>query len=232
MNQVPELAVFDWDGTLVDSVGKIVESVRDAARQLGMPAPDEAEIRQVIGLSLGPALDRLFPLLKSDKDKKKLAEAYKRAFVERDTAPCPLHTYASEYLWALHRNGVKLAVATGKSRRGLDRALAAYPTLPDFSVTACADEHVGKPNPQMLLYVLRKTGCRPEKSLMIGDTTHDIQMAKAANVGAVAVTHGAHPREQLLSAEPHLLVESFKSLSIWTFKRSLSDIEDQSRLSS
>jgi phosphoglycolate phosphatase len=201
------LVVFDWDGTLVDSIDKIVEAVWHAADCCGLSRPARASVRDIIGLSLETALSELFGDLPQDMLHRRLMPAYKEAFVALDQVPCGLHDGALDLLAELKRQGMGLAVATGKSRRGLERAMAQQASLPPFDATICADESRGKPAPDMLLTLAERLGTAPESMLMIGDTSHDLKMAANAGVWGVGITHGAHGPDRLMESKPLAIVD-------------------------
>jgi phosphoglycolate phosphatase len=208
-----DLLVFDWDGTLMDSAAAIVASIQAASRDLGMNEPDDASARHIIGLGLNEAMAALFPdLPESEYDR--LTDRYRHHFLGQD-ADIPLFSGADEAIRELHEAGFLLAVATGKSRRGLDRALSHTSLAPFFHVTRCADESFSKPHPQMLLTIMEQMGASPDKTLMIGDTSHDLQMAVNAGVPSLAAGYGAHPFESLASFAPLACAGSFAELRQW-----------------
>lgn len=208
-----DLLVFDWDGTLMDSAAAITASLRAACADLDLPVPSEERARFVIGLGLNDALSYIVP----DFPKAgypALLDRYRHHFQrqDRDTA---LFAGAREALLALRESGFMLAVATGKSRRGLNHALQVTGLDPVFHATRCADESFSKPHPGMLLWLLDELQVERERALMIGDTSHDMQMAVAAAVPRLGVAYGAHPRENLLEHEPLACVDTFSELSQW-----------------
>jgi phosphoglycolate phosphatase len=208
-----ELLVFDWDGTLMDSAAAIALSLQSACRDLDFPVPAEEEARYVIGLGLDDAMAHILPQL-DPADYPRVRERYRVHFLANDPRTA-LFPGAAETVAALHRTGYLLAVATGKSRRGLDRALAATGLQPYFHATRCADEAASKPDPAMLLELMGELHVTRDRTLMIGDTTHDMGMARAAGVARVAVAYGAHGREALLPYEPLACMEDFAGLSAW-----------------
>lgn len=190
-----DLLVFDWDGTLADSTTIIAEALQCACRDLGCAVPDDVEARYVIGLGLADALRHVAPELPV-RDYPRLSARYRDHYLARE-AQIPLFDGARELLRDLRDTGYRLAIATGKSRVGLDRALAFHRLTSAFDATRCADEGQPKPHPDMLHYLMQATGAAPEATVMIGDTTHDLLMAANAGVAAIAVTHGAHDAERL-----------------------------------
>jgi len=208
-----DLLVFDWDGTLVDSPRHIVGSIQAAARDIGLAMPSEERARHIIGLGLADAMAYLFPELASG-EYPRLAERYRHHYLAGD-GQLMLFSGAFEGIQAFHAAGFALAVATGKSRQGLDRALHAFGLGSFFRASRCADEGLSKPHPDMLHYLMRVLGATPRRTLMIGDTTHDLQMASSAGVAAVAVGYGAHTRAHLEAQGPLACVMSFAELEQW-----------------
>lgn len=208
-----ELIVFDWDGTLMDSAGAIVRAIQASARDLGLPEPAEARARHVIGLGLQEALSYAVPEL-DPAAYPQMVERYRHHYLSADHQ-LELFPGSFELVEALAGSGRMLGVATGKSRKGLDRALAQSGLGPFFHATRCADECFSKPHPQMLEEVMAECGVTPERSLMIGDTTHDLMMARNAGVAALAVGFGAHPRQVLVEAAPLAVLDSTHALAQW-----------------
>lgn len=208
-----ELLVFDWDGTVVDSAAHIVASLQAACRDIGLPHPEEARARYIIGLGLQDAMNYLLPDLPAS-DYPRLVERYRYHFLAGDQGVSTFHGIEAG-IGELHARGFLLAVATGKSRRGLDRALADTGLGRYFHLSRCADEGFSKPHPDMLLTLMESLGVPCERTLMIGDTTHDLEMARNAGVSAVAVTYGAHERQALHALEPLACVDSSDELMTW-----------------
>jgi phosphoglycolate phosphatase len=208
-----DLIVFDWDGTLMDSTAVIAGSIQAACRDLGLSAPDDERARHVIGLDLEQALRLAVPDAPTSMYGP-LVERYRHHFLAQDKA-IPLFGGAHETVAALHDAGHLLAVATGKSRMGLDRALASTGLLAYFHATRTADQTFSKPHPAMLLELMDELAVEAGRTLMVGDTTHDVQMAQNAGVDAVAVGYGAHPPEQLDALAPLALVKDFAELRAW-----------------
>jgi phosphoglycolate phosphatase len=209
-----QLLVFDWDGTLANSVSRIVESVRAAAHLLGLPSPQEPAIRGIIGLGLPEAIAALYPQLES-AEVERYRLAYADHYLALDAAPPPLFPGVVEGLEALSNAGYRLAVATGKSRRGLQRALAGHGWLDYFEITRCADETASKPDPRMLREILAHSGVHAGRALMIGDATFDLLMARNAEMDSVAVGYGAQPLERLRPFAPRLEITEFAELCDW-----------------
>lgn len=208
-----DLLVFDWDGTLMDSAGAITHALRSACADLELPVPSEERARYVIGLGLHDALKYLLPEFPVT-GYPALLERYRFHFQrqDRDTV---LFTGAKETLLNLREAGFLLAVATGKSRRGLNHALDVTGLNAVFHATRCADESFSKPHPGMLLWLLEELSIERERAVMIGDTSHDMEMAVAAEVPRVGVAYGAHPREHLLKHAPVACLNTFDELSQW-----------------
>lgn len=208
-----ELLVFDWDGTVVDSAAHIVASLQAACMDIGLPVPEARRARYIIGLGLQDAMTYLLPDLPAD-DYPRLVQRYRHHFLSGDQAVRPFQGMP-EGLADLHARGFLLAVATGKSRRGLDRAFAETGLGRYFHLSRCADEGFAKPHPDMLLTLMESLDVPKERTLMIGDTTHDLEMARNAGVSAVAVSYGAHEKESLYDLDPLACVESSQELMRW-----------------
>ena len=213
MLQRYDLLIFDWDGTLMDSAGAIVAAIQDACRDLGLAIPSDKACRSIIGLGLGEALAALLPELPVARHAR-LVERYRHHYLGQDHA-IALFGGVAEVLPELARNGHLLAVATGKSRKGLERALSHSGLAPCFAATRCADECPSKPHPAMVLEVLEATGVAPERALVIGDTSHDMAMARNAGVAALAVAYGAHEAPELHACAPLAVLENFAELRAW-----------------
>jgi len=217
------LVVFDWDGTLMDSTHSIVAAIQAACRDLNLPVPASESASWVIGLSLESALRSAVPDL-TDKDVPAFLERYRIHYLLRDPE-LRLFDGAGELLASLAGMGVLLAVATGKSRVGLDRALKATGLISAFDGTRCADETFSKPHPAMLLELMDTLNVEPSRVVMIGDTSHDLQMAANAGVDAVAVTYGAHSVAELRGCSPAGLVNNVSELREWLMPRVSSAVQ-------
>ncbi|MSQ64436.1 MAG: HAD family hydrolase [Betaproteobacteria bacterium] len=207
------LLVFDWDGTLFDSAAVIAEGIQHAARDMALPVPDRETARHVIGLGLSDSLRHAMPSLPPERYQEFLA-LYRRYFLEREDS-LQLFAGVPELLVELKERGHQLAVATGKPRRGLDRALTASGIGPLFVASRCGDETHSKPHPAMLLELMTELQLGARDMLMIGDTSHDLGMAASAGVEAVAVTYGAHPEESLRAFAPRACISSVVELRLW-----------------
>jgi phosphoglycolate phosphatase len=208
-----DLIVFDWDGTLMDSTAAIVRSIQSAARDLGLDQPSDAAASHVIGLGLTDALMTAMPAL-DQALYPKMAERYRYHYLSRDHE-LTLFDGAREMLEDLSQQGYFLAVATGKSRVGLNRVLHGTGLLSLFDATRCADETFSKPHPAMLQELTRELGQDMARTVMIGDTTHDVQMAINAGAQAIAVEYGAHPPADLTALAPLAQVRSLAELHAW-----------------
>jgi len=192
-----ELIVFDWDGTLMDSEARIVACIQTAFAEVGETPPTREAARNVIGLGLDEAMAMLWPEA-SIVERDRVVDGYRRHFLGTNETPSDLFSGAVELLDWLSGRGYLLAVATGKSRRGLDLALESTGLGPRFHATRCADETRSKPHPQMLLELMDELGVGAADTLMVGDTEYDMLLARNAGTPALAVCHGVHERERLL----------------------------------
>jgi len=207
------MIVFDWDGTLIDSASTIVECIQAASRDLGLPVPTHERASHVIGLGLQDALRIAVPELPAERTMA-FVERYREHFLAREDAMRPFAGIEA-LLEALATRGCRLAIATGKSRRGLERALDACGLRAHFVASRCADETRPKPHPAMLQALMAELAVDAQASLMVGDTSHDLAMARDANVDAVAVSYGAHPEAALRALDPLACVSSVDALHGW-----------------
>lgn len=208
-----DLLVFDWDGTLLDSTGAIVSAIKTACRDLGLSEPSTESARHIIGLGLRDALRLAVPDL-SEERFPQMVERYRYHYLSCDP-DLQLFDGIRALIAELKTAGYRLAIATGKSRMGLNRSLIQSDLMGYFSATRCADECFSKPHPQMLHELMDECAVVPERTLMIGDTTHDVQMAINAGVACVAVAYGAHPASALNALNPKALVSSVAALAEW-----------------
>lgn len=208
-----DLIVFDWDGTLMDSTATIVKCIRAAARDLDLPVPSEKAAAYVIGLGLQEAMQAVLPEVDS-KYHLRMAERYRYHYLAKDQQ-LTLFDGVREMLEDLAAQGYRLAVATGKSRAGLNRALAESQLAPLFDATRCADETFSKPHPAMLEELTRELDQAMNRTVMIGDTTHDLQMALNAGTSSIGVRHGAHSDAELLPLNPLYIAGSIPELHAW-----------------
>lgn len=207
------LIVFDWDGTLMDSTVGITAAIQEAAREMGLPVPGHAQASHVIGLGLDDALRAAVPGL-DPAQYPKFVDAYRTHFRARQD-DMALFPGVPELLAELQARGHRMAVATGKSRRGLDHQFSVTGLGPLFAASRCADETNPKPHPAMLLELMRELTLDRRDLLMIGDTSHDLGMASSAGVDAVAVCYGAHASNALRALEPRACVASVEELRQW-----------------
>lgn len=205
------LVVFDWDGTLFDSVDWIVECIQRAADACNCQVPDSQSARSVIGLGLSEAMATLFPGAEGLRAKA-LIQEYRRVYHSRAFSEQDLFPSVRDVLGALRGRGYRLAVATGKTREGLRSALQLTGTATLFDASRSADETASKPNPLMLKELMDELGVDSGRTLMVGDSVHDLRMAQNAGVDAVAVTTGAHAEGQLRALQPVLCLESVAAL--------------------
>ena len=208
-----ELIVFDWDGTLLDSAGAIAQAIQSASRDLGLTVPDEASARHVIGLGLVEALQHAVPDLPPERYQE-MVERYRFHYLAGDHQ-LTLFAGVPEMLQRLCAAGHILTVATGKSRLGLNRALEHSGLGSLFQASRCADECHSKPHPQMLEELLAEFGMTAASTVMIGDTSHDLLMARNAGVESLAVTYGAHQHDHLQEHGPLACLHSVPELDQW-----------------
>ncbi|MBX8538660.1 HAD-IIIA family hydrolase [Pseudomonas cichorii] len=209
-----ELLIFDWDGTLADSVGRIVQAMRTAAEQGGMEVRDDPAIKGIIGLGLPEAIRTLYPHI-TPSDLLEFRQRYADSYMEMDKVPSPLFEGVRESIEAFREEGYRIAVATGKARRGLDRVLKSNDWLDYFDITRAADETASKPDPLMLHEIMAHCGVSPERSLMVGDSSFDLLMARNAGMDSVAVGYGAQSMASLREFQPRLSIDNFPELRTW-----------------
>ncbi|MDO6547008.1 HAD-IA family hydrolase [Pseudoalteromonas carrageenovora] len=204
-----KLVIFDWDGTVMDSVGKIVNCIRQSALSLNLTPPSDDAIKNIIGLSLERAIDVLFP--EQVKHQKALIAGYKHQY-RVDMTPTPVFDDVASVLSALQEQGIMLAVATGKGRDGLERLLDQSQLRQFFSATRTSDDAPSKPSPDMLYQLLQEIGVSADDAVMIGDTKIDMAMGKAANMDRIGVTMGVHNAQQLSELTPVATVDNYQQL--------------------
>ncbi len=213
------LLVFDWDGTLMDSQARIVACFQAAAVDVGVAVPGPDEAKDVIGLGLREAAERLFPDV-GMAAVAQVVERYRHHFLGDHPTPSTLFPGVVETLEGLADAGYLLGIATGKSRRGLDKVLAETGLGPLFHASRCADEAFSKPHPQMLEEVMAVLGAGPADTLMIGDTEYDMQMARNAGVPGLAVSYGVHEPDRLLAEGALACLDRIDQLPGWLARRS------------
>ncbi|WP_448213013.1 HAD-IA family hydrolase [Colwellia sp. MEBiC06753] len=206
-----KLYIFDWDGTLMDSIGRIVSSLQFAAVEIGLAPPTEQAAKSIIGLSLSVAIEQLYPTL-SEQQQLAFIAAYKQQFLFDNKVPAPLFSHSVEMLAQLKQQNKLLAVATGKARAGLNAMLAQTNTGALFDMTICADESASKPNPEMLETLMLSLSVNSHEAIMIGDSIHDLSMANNAGIDAIGVTMGADDKQRLLAYQPKAIAESMLHL--------------------
>jgi phosphoglycolate phosphatase len=208
-----DLIAFDWDGTLFDSTQIIVRCIQQAVADVGGQVPSERDAAYVIGMGLMDALAHAAPDVPRERYAE-LAGHYRRHYLAHQN-DLSLFEGVLPMLAALRQRHHWLAVATGKSRRGLDEALRSVQLAGVFDGSRTADETAGKPDPRMLLELMREFGTEPGRTLMIGDTTHDLQMALNAGCASVGVGYGAHPHDDFEPLAPQAVVHSVAELHAW-----------------
>ncbi len=208
-----DLIVFDWDGTLCDSTGLIVQSIQGACRDVGVPVPSDRDAAYVIGLGLRDALAHVAPGL-PDARYHEMVERYRHHYLGQHRGLL-LFPGVLAMLQGLRQRGHHLAVATGKARRGLDEALTITALHGLFDATRTADETASKPDPRMLHELIGHFGVPPQRTLMIGDTTHDLQLALNAGTASLGVSYGAHDHDTFAPFGPRHVAHSVPELALW-----------------
>ena len=206
-----KLIIFDWDGTISDSVARIVSSMQSAATELDMAVPTYLEVKEIIGLGLTEAAFRLFPQATREQVFQ-LQTSYSQHYRTEDSAPCPFFLGVEETLHQLKADGYQLAVATGKSRAGLDRVQLSLGMEDFFHSSRCADETLSKPHPLMLEQLLAEFDLPAEAAVMVGDTEFDMEMAVNAGMPRIAVSYGAHHADRLIAFDPLACVDLFSGI--------------------
>lgn len=208
------LLIFDWDGTLMDSAAHIIAAMRAAAVDCGLAVPEEGQVRHVIGLSLQKAFMTVLPDA-SETEYAHFRVAYRQRFWQSSLHGQALFPGARQVLTQLQEAGYLLAVATGKGKNGLQRALEEERLVEVFNVTRCSEETCSKPDPQMLREILEDMQVDASDALMIGDTSYDMEMAARINIDRLAVSYGAHSREHLLPHGPLGFIDDIRDLPRW-----------------
>ncbi|MGY8624684.1 HAD-IA family hydrolase [Chromobacterium violaceum] len=212
-----DLVVFDWDGTLMDSTAHIVNAIQQACRDLALPVPGREAASHVIGLRLAEAMQQFCPPDQATR-LPNLVDAFRRRY-QADLDRVTLFDAARDTLEAIRASGAFVAIATGSSRAGLDRALAAAGIGELFDATRTVDECHSKPHPDMLLQLTAYFGVECRRAVMVGDTSHDLLMALNAGSHGVGISHGAHGSEELTRCQPRAIVHSLPELSSWLLPR-------------
>ena len=206
-----KLIIFDWDGTLSDSVSRIARCIQLSASDHLLPAPSFDQAKDIIGLGLREAILQLFPHATDDL-LSAFAATYSAHYRQRDSRPCDFFPQVLDTLTLLHQRNYLLAVATGKSRAGLDRVLTATNLTTMFHGSRCADETASKPQPLMLQELLAQFDLSPDQAVMIGDTEFDMEMAVNAAMPRLAVSYGAHSADRLVKYQPLACVDEFSEI--------------------
>lgn len=210
------LLVFDWDGTLVDSIERIVTSLQFASKQAIDAQLSESQARDVIGLGLMEAIAKLHPELDTTQHADELnsiADAYRQHYLHDNTVPAPLFNGVNQLLDELRNDGYTLAISTGKSRAGLEQSINEHQLAEYFTTTRCAGENKSKPHPEMLHEILDELNFSAKQTLMIGDSEHDLKMANNANMQCIGVTHGVHDAVTLNKHNPLACLTDITELS-------------------
>ncbi|WP_096086516.1 HAD-IA family hydrolase [Agaribacterium haliotis] len=210
------LFIFDWDGTLSDSTDKIASCMQAAAEDSGLDVLHSDEIKNIIGLAMPEALQLLYPGI-SPSQQETMRLAYSRHYSDADRVPSAFFPGVLKTLEQLAGEDFRLAVATGKSRRGLDRILDALELNEFFHHSRCADESASKPHPLMLEQLLDEAGVTVADAVMVGDTEWDMRMADNCGMKKIAVSFGAHSVERLKACKPDMLVDDFEQILDWQF---------------
>jgi phosphoglycolate phosphatase len=211
------VVIFDWDGTLVDSTARIVDSMQLASSVVGLPMLTNHAIQQIIGLGLPEALRKLWPEISEDQ-LQLMRSSYSANFSRHSNVEADFFPQAHQFFEELQRLGYVLAVATGKTRKGLDEMLDSLNVRDVFDITRCADETTSKPDPHMLEEILAELQLSSDQALMVGDTSFDLDMAKNINMDAVGMTHGAHESSILLASGAKALCHDLNELLDWIKK--------------
>lgn len=214
-----QLLIFDWDGTLVDSIGRIVESMHRAADACELRRCSDAQVKGIIGLGLPEAIVSLYPELVDPLLIERFRLRYSEHYLMLEAEPSALFAGVAESLEVFRMMGYRLAVATGKTRHGLQRVLEGRGWSDYFDVTRCADETASKPDPLMLQEILAHCGVSPRRALMVGDSSFDLLMARRAGIDSVAVGYGAQSLTALSAHEPTLAIDCFTELRAWLERR-------------
>lgn len=212
LDKKPSLIIFDWDGTLMDSVAHISVCLLDAIEQLSLEPRTLLQVNDIIGLSLDAAIIALYPKLDA-RSKSQLASVFCERVMREEGRVVTLFPYVEHLLVQLKSVGYDLAVATGNSRAGLDKALQESNLASYFPITRCADETFSKPHPQMLEEIITDYNIEAHEALMIGDSEYDLQMANNIKMPSLAVSYGVHGRERLLVHKPVAIMDDLQAVA-------------------
>ena len=210
------LLIFDWDGTLVDSIDRIVSSLQFASKSTADIDISAAQAKNVIGLGLIEAVEKLHPELNSQRhaiELNSIADAYRQHYLHDSTVPAPLFSGVEDLLNSLRNDGYTLAISTGKGRAGLQQSIDEHQLAKYFATTRCAGENKSKPHPEMLHEILNELNFSAEQALMIGDSEHDLKMASNANMKSIGVTYGVHDANTLEKHNPLICLNDITELS-------------------
>lgn len=207
-----KLYIFDWDGTLMNSVGRIVSSMQAAARMTNVPEPSIENAKNIIGLSLTTGIKQLFPVASAEQ-REAIELNYKKQYLELNETPSELFEHTVEMLMALKSQNKILAIATGKARAGLERIWAQTNTKHLFHSSRTADDAESKPSPDMLVQLLNEFNIAPHEAIMVGDSNFDLKMALDAGIDRIGVTMGAASKESLATYQPKAIVNSIHELA-------------------
>ncbi|MBY5991068.1 HAD family hydrolase [Ferrimonas balearica] len=209
-----DLIIFDWDGTLMDSVGRIVRCWQQAAEAMGLPEVAESAVRGIIGLSMSEAMTQLAPGL-NEVEQTRFREQYRNLYADPTLAPTPVFDGVESLLTQLNEQGHKLAVATGKARHGLERAFGHSGIQHHFVGSRTACETASKPDPQMVLELCQEQGVTPARTLMVGDAWFDLEMGRRAGSESIGVSYGAGDTPHLMTAQPRAVIHHPLELLQW-----------------
>jgi phosphoglycolate phosphatase len=212
MSKKYKLIIFDWDGTLMDSQQKIVQTLRTTLLQLNLNDRSDDELKNVIGLGLNEAVGYLYPEFNTQQIKH-FSDLYRTTFLSSEQSP-QLFSGVSNMIKKLHQSDVMIAVATGKGRQGLEHAIEESGIRAFLHASRCADETFSKPNPQMLFELLDEFSLTASEAIMVGDTVYDLEMANNIKMDSIAVSYGVHEVERLLEQEPIMICDTIEQLEI------------------
>ncbi len=212
-----KLYIFDWDGTLMDSINKIVHTLQGAAQLSQLAIPSDQAVKNIIGMSLTKAAQQLFGDV-TQHQIDAFVETYKHHYKHGNTTPAPMYDGCSTFLTNLREANKLIAVATGKAREGFNDIFALSNVDHLFHTTRCGDEAISKPNPDMLLQILDELNVNPCDALMVGDSHFDLLMAQNAKVDSIGITHGVGDAQMLAQYQPQAIVHSLDELNRLIFK--------------
>jgi phosphoglycolate phosphatase len=219
MSKKYKLIIFDWDGTLMDSQQKIVQTLRTTLLQLDLIDRSDDELKNVIGLGLNEAVSHLYPEFNTQQIKY-FSDLYRSTFVSSEQSPL-LFSGVSNMIKKLHQSDVMIAIATGKGRQGLEHAIKGSGIREFLHASRCADETFSKPNPQMLSELLDEFSLTASEAIMIGDTVYDLEMANNIKMDSIAVSYGVHEVERLLEHKPIMICDTIEQLEINLLQRAV-----------